>query len=235
MATEHQAVHANGAVSNVTAPTLRRNRFAALLCAVTFLILASPFPGGQGLGDFALALMFTAVLITAVHAASERRWTMLVALSMALPWVYLMWLHPVWGGDTADLLSSMLLIALCSYVLGLVLIRVLTAPRIGFDEVCGGIAVYLLLAVVWAMCFAILEAIQPGSFGLSDTKPELVWNDLLYFSLTTLTTLGYGDVTPVTPVARIWASFEAATGSLYLAVLIARLVSAWRPTAKGTS
>ena len=52
---------------------------------------------------------------------------------------------------------------------------------------------------------------------------------LLYFSLTTLTTLGDGDITPVSAVARIWASFEAATGSLHLAVLIARLESAWRP------
>ena len=63
-----------------------------------------------------------------------------------------------------------------------------------------------------------------------DGRPEVVWNDLLYFSLTTITTLGYGDVSPVSAVARIWASFEAATGSLYLAVLIdlhSRRVVGW--------
>lgn len=235
MATDHHVMQPGVAVSGAVAHSLRRNRFAGLLCAVMLLILASPFPEGQGLGDLALALLFTAVLIAAVHAASGRRWTLGAALLLALPWVYLTWLHPVWSGDTTDLLSSLLLIVLCSYVLGLVLVRVLTARRVGFDEVCGGIAVYLLLAVVWAMCFAVLEAIRPGSFGLDGTRPELVWNDLLYFSLTTLTTLGYGDISPVTPVARIWASFEAATGSLYLAVLIARLVSAWRPAGEGVS
>jgi len=214
---------------------LRQNRFAGLLGAVMVLILASPLPEGQGLGDLALAVLFTGVLIASVHTASGRRWTFLIALSLALPWVYLMWLHPVWSGDTADLVSSLLLIVLCSVVVGLVLVRVLTARRFGFDEVCGGIAAYLLLAVVWAMCFAVLEALQPGSFGLDGARPELVWNDLLYFSLTTLTTLGYGDISPVSPVARIWASFEAVTGSLYLAVLIARLVSAWKPAGEGAS
>ena len=156
-----------------------------------------------------------------------------MALSLALPWLFLMWVHPVWDGGTSDIISSALLVALCSFVLGLVLVRVLTATSVGFDEVCGGIAVYLLLAIVWAMCFAMLEAFRPGSFGLDGGRPELVWNDLLYFSLTTITTLGYGDISPVSAVARIWASFEAATGSLYLAVLIARLVSAWRPAEQG--
>ena len=235
MATLDQVPLPGHTVIGAAAHYLRRNRFAGLLGAVMVLILASPLPEGQGLGDLALALLFTGVLTASVHAASGRRWTLVIALSLALPWVYLMWLHPVWSGDAADLLSSLLLIALCSYVLGLVLVRVLTARQVGFDEVCGGIAVYLLLAIVWAMCFAVLEAMQPGSFGLDGARPELVWNDLLYFSLTTLTTLGYGDISPASPVARIWASFEAVTGSLYLAVLIARLVSAWKPAGEGAS
>ena len=235
MSAFHQVTLAGHPGFGAAVRCLRQNRFAGLLGAVMVLILASPLPEGQGLGDLALAVLFTGVLIASVHTASGRGWTLAIALFLALPWVYLMWLHPVWTGDTADLVSSLLLIALCSYVLGLVLVRVLTARRVGFDEVCGGIAAYLLLAVIWAMCFAVLEATRPGSFGLDGARPELVWNDLLYFSLTTLTTLGYGDISPVSPVARIWASFEAATGSLYLAVLIARLVSAWRPAGEGAS
>lgn len=204
-------------------------RFVTLLLTVMLLILGSPFPRGHGPGDFVLALLFTGVLVGAVQAASGRRWTFLVALALAGCWLFLIWVHPVWDGGVADIISSILMIGLCSFVLGLVLVRVLAAKTIGFDEVCGGIAVYLLLAIVWAMFFAVLEALAPGSFKLDSGRPELVWNDLLYFSLTTISTLGYGDITPVDAVARIWSSFEAVTGSLYLAVLIARLVSAWRP------
>ena len=74
----------------------------------------------------------------------------------------------------------------------------------------------------------VIEALAPGSFGFTDPSFEAAWNQLLYFSLVTLTTLGYGDITPVGAVARIWSALEAVTGTLYLAVLIARLVSLYR-------
>ena len=56
----------------------------------------------------------------------------------------------------------------------------------------------------------------------------MIWNELLYFSLVTLTTLGYGDITPLGAVARIWSALEALVGTLYLAVLISRLVGIYR-------
>ncbi len=134
------------------------------------------------------------------------------------------------GSNTqeGDRAAALLLIGLSLFVLGLVLARVVTTERVGADAICGAIAVYLLIGVVWAVCYSVIEALAPGSFGFTDPSFDKAWNELLYFSLVTLTTLGYGDITPVGAVARIWSALEAVTGTLYLAVLIARLVSLYR-------
>jgi voltage-gated potassium channel Kch len=81
------------------------------------------------------------------------------------------------------------------------------------------------LALAWAVSFQLLDTLAAGSF-----TTELAGNfsTALYFSLATVTTLGYGDVTPVAPFARIWAVLEAVVGLLYVAVLIARLVADFR-------
>ena len=206
----------------------RRRRFTLLLAALALLLLLSPVLEGTAAGSFLLTVLFTLVLLAAVLAASGRRATLGIALGLAVPWVYLSWLHPQWRGDATDLLASLLLVCLGLFVLGLVLVRVVRAERVGSDILCGALAVYLLIAVVWAVCYGIIEALAPGSFGLSTEDSEKIWNQLLYFSLVTLTTLGYGDISPVGAVARIWAALESMTGTLYLAILISRLVSLYQ-------
>jgi hypothetical protein len=88
----------------------------------------------------------------------------------------------------------------------------------------GAIAVYLLFGMGWAQAYHITGILHPGSFTVAmGERPQA--SDWFYFSYVTLTTLGYGDITPVLPIARMLAIGEALTGQLYLAVLIARLVA----------
>lgn len=204
---------------------IRRYRFVFLLVSLILLLLLSPVLEGDTTGNLALTVLFTLVLLAAVFAASGRRSTLVFALLLAIPWVYLSWVHPLWRADASDLVASLLLIALSLFVLGLMLMRVIRSERVGVDTICGAIGAYLLIAVVWAVSYGVIEALVPGSFGLTDPDGASVWNQLLYFSLVTLTTVGYGDITPVGPVAQIWSVLEAVTGTLYLAVMIARLVS----------
>jgi hypothetical protein len=88
----------------------------------------------------------------------------------------------------------------------------------------GAIAVYLLLGLAWAHTYDLIEYLSPGAFTgtITDSARFSSW---MYFSFVTLATLGYGDITPMHPVARSLAVAEAITGQLYLAILIARLVS----------
>ena len=105
-----------------------------------------------------------------------------------------------------------------------VLTQTLRAGPITFHRIQGAIAAYVLLGVLWAHAYALLTQLRPGALSgpLSAADGARAF---YYFSFVTLTTVGYGDVLPVHPAARSLAMLEAVTGPLYLAILIARLVS----------
>lgn len=104
----------------------------------------------------------------------------------------------------------------------LVLAQVFSSGRVTVSRILGAVAAYLLLGLMWAGAYHLIELVQPAAFGgLKSAGPQ----HLLYFSFVTLTTVGYGDVTPLHPAARSLAMLEALVGQLYPAILIARLVS----------
>lgn len=114
-----------------------------------------------------------------------------------------------------------------STVLTWIVARGVFAPgRVTIHRVVGAVFLYLLVAMVFASLYTIIGAYNPDAFNglvVSDTADNAA--HLIYFSMVTLTTLGYGDIVPVSPFARSFATLEAAFGALYPATLIARLVS----------
>ena len=109
--------------------------------------------------------------------------------------------------------------------------RFLIRPRSGTTVtqlILLAVAAYLLLGGVFAVTGNLLETFEPGSF-VDNGAPDrpLVWQGMLYASYVTLSTLGYGEILPVSPWARSLASLEAVTGTLFLAIVIARLVGAY--------
>lgn len=209
-----------------------RPRFLWLLASLVLLLLLSPFFKSEGIGGIGLKTLFTLALLSAVYAASARRGYMFVAACFAVPWVLLSWSSVAWERiarwTVLDVSSDLLLIGLNVFTLGVVLVRTVRAKDVDLDILCGAISVYLLLGVTWGVCFRVIETLSPGSFALIDPDVAADWSQLLYFSLTSLTTLGYGDITPLSPVARIWSTLEAVTGVLYIAILVARLVSLYQ-------
>ncbi|WP_309383333.1 potassium channel family protein [Cerasicoccus frondis] len=104
---------------------------------------------------------------------------------------------------------------------------VLVARRINADSICGGICVYLLLGINWALIFALLEFMHPGSLVAnlpSGQESVSTPMDFVYFSFVTLTTLGYGDIVPVSNGTRSAAIGASVSGVLFIAVFIGRLV-----------
>jgi len=106
--------------------------------------------------------------------------------------------------------------------------QVAVSTNITANRLVGAICVYLLLGVIWAMFYTLVHTISPGSFaGFSPTE-GLGWDsEWLYFSFVTMTTLGYGDILPVSATARGLAYMQAVVGQFYIAVLVAGLVSAY--------
>jgi voltage-gated potassium channel len=105
--------------------------------------------------------------------------------------------------------------------------QVLFSGPVDANKIVGAVCVYLLLSLIWAMLYMITLHVSPDSFaGLSSGTSLGVMPDMIYFSFVTMTTLGYGDVVAVLPVARFLAYTEAVVGQFYIAIVVASLVGA---------
>ena len=214
----------------MTSPTRKLPEFALLLASLTFLILVYPL-----LREFRFAFVFVdifiaLVLLSSIFALGRSRALMMIAIGMAAPLLILRW-HSLWIGKEEALVVVFCLQAVfLVYVAVIILLRVLRTSHLTIDGTLGGICVYLLLGVLWASLYGLVDVLVPGAFHVTDPETfkveagGMVLGDFLYFSFVTLTTLGYGDVVPVAHSAKGLAMTEAVLGPIYLAVFVARLL-----------
>jgi hypothetical protein len=171
-------------------------------------------------GDLAATLMVVSGLVV---VSGERRVfvvTALIVVTMLLVrWAA--WLYPPGALGAWPAVAGATLVLTFSCV---ILLQVMRPGPVTLSRVLGAIAVYLLLGIGWASGYEVAEHFFPGSFASTTSQPVEL-GDWVYFSFITLTTVGYGDMVPVHRVARALATGEALTGQLYIAVLLARLVS----------
>jgi len=128
-----------------------------------------------------------------------------------------------WGPFSAEASGVAGLVAVAAMAV-LVLAQTLRAGPVNAYRILGAVAAYLLLGLVWAEAYRLVALLTPGAFSASHPSGAAE-HDFTYFSFVTLTTVGYGDATPVRAAARSLALTEALTGQLYPAILLARLVS----------
>jgi Ion channel len=200
---------------------------ALLVMLVVTLFIVTPLASSAIIGS-EIMLCFVAVLtITGVAVVSGRRSVVAVVMLLAVSGIALDWAahfaHRPWLWVLDDLLRLAFVLMLAVVVT----IQVFRPGNVTHHRVQGAICVYLLAGLAWAYAFDILLALDhtafhvAESFNLTPARTGL----LRYFSFVTLTTLGYGDILPVSPIARSLATSEALFGQLYPAVMIARLVS----------
>jgi hypothetical protein len=213
------------------APTLyslRRSRFLFLLVALVVLLLVSPFLDNTRSHEAYFVVLFALVMLSAVRIASNRRGHRIVGLVLGVPWLALSLWGLVWQHTDLTIGTNLLFIIFNTYVLGIVLGEVVSAVDIDFDILLGAASVYLLIGIIWAVSYTVIHQLEPGAFTLIPMEARPFFHQFLYFSLTTLTTLGYGDISPLSPFAQIWATLEAIVGTLYIALLVARLVGMYQ-------
>ncbi len=128
------------------------------------------------------------------------------------------------GGGVLDIVDRIFTIIFGVALLAVILWQVYKAGPVTGHRIRGAIAGYLLLSVIFSLIYSFIYFINPNSFHFATTSGFLR-QDFFYFSVVSLTTLGFGDITPITPLARSFVMVEAFTGQLYPAILIARLVS----------
>jgi hypothetical protein len=124
----------------------------------------------------------------------------------------------------ADAFAYAMLAALFSFLAVRIVLAMLRQRRVTSETVAGALSAYLFIGLIWAAIFALLERLHQGSVKLTTEEEAFLLPSCIYYSFVTLTSLGYGDVTPNTMPTQYLSFVEAATGQLYLAVLVARLV-----------
>ena len=186
------------------------------------------------LGDFSFGavvgrIMFFLIIVTGVVSTFRQRWLSVLVIIMALIGFSLMVkesLRQEWG---LTILNAAFGIAFLLLLLGILIIQVFRKGAVTAHRIRGAIVVYLLIGGMWSFFYFIAAMTVPHAFNWPDGRTpanlQAVQQSLTYFSFITLTTTGYGDVTPAIPLTRTLAMFEALAGQLYLVITLARLVS----------
>jgi voltage-gated potassium channel Kch len=207
-----------------------KGHFSILLITLLAMFFILPLvPAEIRIIDRLMNAFWILVLISCMRAAVDsRRFRVFVILLGVLNVVFSVI-------DAIDPLTNMglvvveLSIRLLYYTLIFFIImrRVLDSTPVTTDKIFGAVSAYLLIGVIWAILFALFQFVNPGSFSIPEhmvsEKAWGIWS--IYFSFVSLTTIGYGDITPLTPAAQIYAFLEAVCGQIFLTVLIARLVA----------
>ncbi len=221
---------------------LHAGRYVALFSVLIVIFLAMPFLRAGGSGALLLEILLLSVLLSSLRAIWRNRWVVLAAVVPGLG----LFASPNWGlveASTASLVvSSLGLVGYLAVLIVTLCLDVYRARSVTFGTILGACSIYLLIGVFWFGVFGLIEAAQPHSFAFADVHPAdvevgvdleaspdaavsmLERRQLFYYTFVTLSTLGYGDVRPVSEVARVYATLAAVAGQLFLTILVARLV-----------
>ena len=207
-------------------------RHSAMLASLVFLLAALPLSHAVVGGSTRFPLLLAVVLLAAVFVNSQRRWIFAVTLVIGSGSVFGLGYAAYAESESVRIGSEFLGLGLLGLTTLVMFNSLLRAERVSRDTVIGGICVYLLIGLCFALSYILMVDLNPGvlieggePLVRSPDDPSAAPTTLLYFSFATLTTLGYGDVSPVGEVARVFAVAEAIIGQLYLAVFVARLVA----------
>jgi hypothetical protein len=200
---------------------------SVLLVAILLLLGVEPFLLGQAIFDGVV----TAVLAAAVWVVSQKRHLFFLSLALVVPTFAARWLLYLVDNHWLVVISAGFAMSFFVLTVVVLLWRAFGGVTVTADTIAGALCAYLLLGVVWAFAYSLIELARPGAFLVNGAPmaaapgtPKILRQELLYLSLVTLSTVGYGDIVPAVSSARMLAVLEAVTGQVYLAVLIGGLV-----------
>ena len=173
-------------------------------------------------------IAITSLLLVGVMSLRDAGWRFHAGIALVVAGIAASAYDTLTGSTTADLLSRLALFAFLLLGINNALRQVVYGVEMNANRLYGAVCVYLMIGLLWSMMFMILQDIDPNSFGGNlASNPEEAQVDWLYYSFVTLTTLGYGDILPLSAPARALAYVEAIVGVFYMAMLVAALVSGY--------
>jgi hypothetical protein len=196
-----------------------------LLVLITYALTSLIENRGWSAVILTVATSITSVVaLTSSHAKVR---VVRVALLLSVLTVVLAAIGAASGGHAWLNLATVIQISLLTIAMGAVLRRVVMAPEVGSRTILGALSVYAVLGILFTFLYWVIERVQGGAF--FEGHPHPAGSDFLFFSYTTLTTTGYGNLVPGGQPGRLIAGLEMMAGQIFLVTLVAGLVSLWRP------
>jgi hypothetical protein len=209
-------------------------RFTVLLVTILVLLVTQPMFSTHALAEVLTTVTIALVLLAALYAFSAMRTFFITALILIVPAmgtrVVLLFIE----NPTLEIIGALFSCMFLSVTVFGLVTRMFSVRTVTTETISAAICAYLLMAVAWAYAFAVLELRSPGAFSAtllqrpagSHVAPLLAsLHTFIYYSFVCLTTTGFGDIAPISEGARSLSVMEAVFGQLYVAILIARLVS----------
>jgi len=209
---------------------MKPGNFVWLLLALIVFLLGVPVAEEFDMVDRPLARAFSFSLLLGIGVLSLRGAGKLFGLAM-----FFVVAGIVMSTAATRMSASMLILGSFTSIMGFLLTaifytfkRIATENNVSANRITGAVVVYLLLGVLWSVAYTMIELSWPGSFTGFDVSGHSHWDsEWLYFSFVTMTTLGYGDIVPISAIARVAAYMQAIVGQFYIAILVAGIVSAY--------
>ncbi len=215
----------------------RRNqpgRYSVLLVSILLLLVAQPIFASHQIAQSLVTITMSLMLLSALYTLNDSRTYFVIGLSLMVPAFGFRWFLQFQRNATLEIVTSITSSAFIMVtVVGLVR-QLFRVRRVTFDTISAAICAYLLMAIAWGFMYAIVELEHPGSFsadllasqpGAATSSMIVALHNFIYYSFVCLTTTGYGDIAPKSEIARMLSILESVVGQMYLAILIARLVS----------
>jgi hypothetical protein len=209
-----------------TRDTVKGRAVYVLILIVGLNLIYPMTSGGSLLALIIYEVLYAGLFVVGIVITSDSRSHITLSIGIAVLWLIFAVLYAF---DPLSLWKSMVtyvILVVFHAMLTLVLFRyIFTSTEVTTDVLFGAVAAYFLLSFLFVPIYGMLETYSPGSFVDHGTGNPVHWQELVYYSLITLSTAGFGDVTPINPWARMLAGLEATVGVMYVAILMARLVS----------
>ena len=199
-------------------------RFLVLLILLLLMLVLTPFLDEFVQTRILMDIFLTTIFIFIIYTIRLKRTQAIIASVLVFPLIVATWSTYFVEIKTISLLTRIFGVLFFAYAAINILRIIVKSEKVTKETIFAAIVAYLLIALMWAFLYMILELATPGSFSLPDWG---AWGETMrfeYLSFVTITTLGYGDITPVTDKASALVIIEAVVGQIYLVVLVAWLV-----------
>ena len=205
--------------------SLRQYRFYYLFITLLLTIIIAPLISDFKILRIVFDIFLSMIFVFGCFAVSRSRYVPWIALFLSIPMLLSVWISYFgWDFPSLFLIGNVFGILYFGLIASVILVYIFTTKHVSDDIIIAALVVYLLLGILWGFSYEVIDFFQPGSFRASEDLLGQGGSGFMYYSFITLTTIGYGDITPVTGIARSFSQLEGIVGQSYMAVLVARLV-----------